>query len=226
MQGTLSEFTVAELLQLFALAERTGAITVRTSDAVARLFLESGRVAGMGNDAFNVHREIMACELLPARSGGSLESVSSATTSPGLSFIVRNLIEPERWELFTKRCLEQEIYPILSLEQGEFEVGIERIPPCPISLSIPVQQLVLDGSRWEAEMTEHRMDGFGTASAWSRVENGASSLTLTSVEWLTWAVLQNPTTIGDLARRICVPDLDAILAVRRLHAHGMLATAS
>lgn len=226
MQGTLAEFTVAELLQLFALAERTGTITVQTGDAPAWLYLESGRVVGMGNESFDVYSEIVACELLPARTGSALESISPVPGTPGLSFIVKNLIEPERWDLFTRRCLEQEIFPILSRQQGSFDVRVERIPPCPVSLSIPVQQLVLDGSRWEAEMAEHRVDGFGVASTWIRAPEAKTSQKTSSVEWLTWALLEEPMSIGDLARRICVPDLDATHAVRRLHASGMLTSGS
>jgi hypothetical protein len=106
MQGTLSEFTLAELLQLFALAERTGTITVQRAGWSTAVFLESGKVVGIGNESFNVYREIMACELLPARSGVGLDSVKPSPSSPGLSFIVKNVIEPERWDLFVQRCLE------------------------------------------------------------------------------------------------------------------------
>lgn len=225
MQGTLSEFTLAELLQLFALAERTGTITVQHSGCSARMFLESGKVVGIGDESFNVHREIVACELLPARSGAALNAVTPTPLSPGLSFIVRNLVEPERWDLFSQRCLEQEIYPLLTSEQGSFDVRIERIPPCPLALSILVQQLVLDGSRWEAEMAEHRMDGFGTATIWARLNAPVPSFKMSSVEWLTWAVLNEQRSIGDVARRLCVPDLHTAAAVRRLQANGVLVAA-
>jgi hypothetical protein len=222
MQGSLSEFTLAELLQLFALAERTGTISVLRACGSTQMFLESGKVVGIGNESFNVHREIMACERLLARSGAALDAVRPTPSSPGLSFIVRNLIEPERWDLFVQRCLEQEIYSLLTLEQGSFDVRVERIPPCPLTISVPVQQLVLDGSRWEAEMTEHRLDGFGTTTIWSRAEQPDPYVKLSSIEWLTWAILEGPSSISDAARRLCIPDLDATIAVRRLQAQGVL----
>lgn len=222
MQGSLSEFTLAELLQLFALAERTGTITVLHAGCSTHVFLESGKVVGLGDESFNVHREIMACELLPARSGAALDAVRPTPSSTGLSFIVRNLIEPERWDLFVQRCLEQEIYPLLTLEQGSFEGRVERIPPCPLTVSVPVQQLVLEGSRWEAEMAEHRLDGFGTTTLWARAQSPEPAFKMSSVEWLTWAILQEQSSIGDAARRVCIPDLAATTAVRRLQARGVL----
>ncbi|CAN5147623.1 hypothetical protein BH23CHL1_BH23CHL1_07430 [soil metagenome] len=225
MQGTLSEFTLAELLQLFALAERTGAIIVYRAGWSTAVFLESGKVVGIGNESFNVYGEIMACELLPARSGVGLDAVKPAPSSPGLSFIVKNVIEPERWDLFVQRCLEQEIYPLLTLEHGSFDVRVERIPPCPLTVSIPVQQLVLDGSRWEAEMTEYRLDGYDTTTLWSRAPRPDPIISMSSIDWLIWAILEEQLIIGDVARRLCIPDLDATAAVRRLQAYGLLSAA-
>lgn len=225
MQGVLSEFTLAELLQLFALAERTGTIAVQGAEGSTQVFLESGKVVGLGDESFNVHSEVMACELLPARNGAALNAVTPTASSPGLSFIVRNLIEPERWDLFVRRCLEQEIYPLLSSEQGSFTVTVERIPPCPLTLATSVQQLVLDGSRWEAEMEEHRLDGFGPTSSWVRAETPEQALVMSSIDWLVWAILEEELSVRELARRLCVPELDATSAVRRLHSNYVLSDA-
>lgn len=226
MQGTLSEFTLAELLQLFALAERTGTVEVRTTSRSSRVLLESGRVAGIGFEDFNVHQEIMACEQLPARSGASLDSIVPSPSTPGLSFIVRNVVEPERWELFTKRCLEQQVYPLLNQESGSFEISVERVSFCPLSVNVPVQQLVLDGSRWEAEMAEHRHDGYGLSSTWARQSDGPTGGSLSSVEWLVWAILEEPKSISTIGSRVCVPDLEATSAVRRLADRGLLTLAT
>lgn len=222
MQGTLSEFTLVELLQLFAFAERTGIISVSIPTRKNRILLESGRVVGIGHEDFDVHREIMACELLPARSGAALDSITPVPATPGLSFVVRNLIEPERWELFTRRCFEQEIYPLLTAESGTFDISVERIPYCPLAVTVSVQQLVLDGSRWEAEMAEHRQDGFGLQSIWKRASAFPASIEMTSIEWLTWAILTESRSIQDAARRLCVPDIDVTAAVRELQSHGVL----
>lgn len=222
MQGELSEFTLAELLQLFALAERTGTIHVTSDKHSSRILMESGRVVGIGLEDFDVHHELLACELMPVRSGVSLDSITPSPATPGLSFIVRNVIEPNRWDLFARRCLEQDIYPLLSKEQGAFTVTIERVPFAPLAISIPVQQLVLDGSRWEAEMAEHRTDGYGLHTRWARNEADCRPGKVTDIEWLIWCICAEPESIGNVARRICVPDLDATAAVRKLASAGVL----
>ena len=222
MQGELSEFTLSELLQLFALAERTGTVLVKTPSRSCRVLLESGRIVGIGLEDYDVHRDLMACELLPSRSGAALESIVPAPSTPGLSFIVRNFVEPERWELFTSRCLEQQIYPLLTKESGTFDIAVERVPYCPISINISVQQLVLDGSRWESEVADYRHDGYALTSAWQRTGEHPAECSVSSVEWLTWAILDEPQTIATVASRVCIPDLEAMSAIRRLADRGLL----
>jgi len=222
VRGKLSEFTMAELLQLFALAERTGTLDVSSDKGTARVLLESGRIVGIGTEDYNVHAEIMECELLPTRTGASLSSITPATATPGLSFIVRNLVEPERWELFARRCVEQQIYPFLTLERGEFEIAIERVPFSPIAVSLSVQQLVLDGSRWESEMEDYRREGFGTRTRYKRQSPPETSHSVGSVDWLIWSILDQPETIESAARRIGIPELDATATVKRQVDRGWL----
>lgn len=222
MQGELSEFTMAELLQLFALAERTGTLVVHTQEGASRVLLESGRVIGIGQEDLNVHELIMTCELMPTRSGASLSSVTPTPQTPGLSFIVRNLVEPERWELFARRCVEQEVYPYLTRERGSFNVEIDRVPFCPLAVNMSVQQLVLDGSRWQSEMQEHRQDGYTLASRFQRGDLRLERTSVTSVEWLIWSILDCSQSVGTIAKRVGIPDLDALSTVRKLHTAGWL----
>jgi hypothetical protein len=222
VQGKLSEFTMAELLQLFALAERTGTLLVSTDRGSARVLLESGRVTGIGMEDYNVHAEIVECELLPMRTGASLGSITPSPDTPGLSFIVRNLVEPERWDLFARRCVEQQIYPFLALEHGDFQISIERVPFCPIALSLSVQQLVLDGSRWESEMEDYRREGYGARAEFKRGTVPPVGHDVGSVDWLIWSVLDHPDTIGAAAKRVGIPELDATAAVKRQADRGWL----
>lgn len=222
MQGDLSEFTMAELLQLFALAERSGILQVRTPGGESRVLLESGKVIGIGMEDYNVHELILQCELMPARSGASLDSVTPTPNTPGLSFIVRNLVEPDRWDLFARRCVEQEVYPYLTRSSGTFDISVERTPYCPLVLSMSVQQLVLDGSRWESEMDEHRQDGFWLTSTFVRSSMFPDRNSVSMIEWLLWTALESPKSVQTVANRVGIPDLDALTTVRKLLAEGWI----
>jgi hypothetical protein len=218
MHGRLSEFTLAQLLQFFALAERSGAITVRALGRESRLLVEGDRIVGWGVDGFDVREPLLKCELVPATSRQAVRALTPRLDTPGLSFVVRNLIEPERWDSFAQRQLEQDIYPLLSLEEGEFEIQVLRNPPAPLRLSIPINSMILDGSRWESEMEAAAQEGYQLGTRWQRgpIPPVGPPARLSGLEWMIWALMVEPITIGEAARRLCAPDLASINCFRRL----------
>jgi hypothetical protein len=224
VKGDFEEFTLAEVLQLFAMAEKSGVIDVYTDERHSRLFLDAGQVTGWGLDHFNVHAAVLKCELLPVGGAHALETVVPTHGDPGIGFIVRNLVEPHRWEWFTQRLLENDIYPILTAETGEFDVTVKPGATSPVALNLSVQQLILDGSRWEADVGELAQDGYRLNSTWQRrhVERALERVDLSQSAWLTWAALNIPSTIRDLGRRLCVPDIEAARAVKLLHLQRLI----
>lgn len=224
MYGRLSEFTLAQLLQFFALAERSGTVTVRAADRTSRLLVEGDRIVGWGLPDFDARETLAACELLPHSVADAVRHVRPYHDTPGLSFVVRNLVEPDRWDAFAQRQLEQDVYPLLSVEEGEFEIEIQRCPPSPLRLSIPINSLILDGSRWESEMEAARLEGFRVDSVWRRSDCAtiADTVTLASVDWMLWALLTGPLSIHDAAARLCIPDLTMIGHIRNLRSMGLI----
>jgi hypothetical protein len=224
MQGSLSEFTLAQLLQFFALAERSGTVLVRAGGRESRLLVEGDRIIGWGMDDYDVREPLLACEMLSAPVYRAIADVQPRPDTPGLSFVVRNLIEPERWDAFAQRQLEQDIYPLLSIEEGEFEIQVLRNPPAPLRLSIPINSMILDGSRWESEMEAAALEGYQIDGRWQRVDDGIpeSQVRLSGLEWMVWAIVTEPLTIADIARRLCAPDLETIGAIKRLRSLNLI----
>jgi hypothetical protein len=224
MNGQLSEFTLAQLLQFFALAERSGSITVHALGRESRLIVEGDRIIGWGQDDYDVRSALLATELLAETSLDAIRSLDPRLETPGLSFVVRTLIEPDRWDAFAQRQLEQDIYPLLTVEQGEFDVQVGRCPPAPLRISYSVNSLILDGSRWESEMEAAQLDGFTVESLWQRdmpssIDEGFA---FSSLDWMIWTIMIEPQPIGVASRRLGVPDLDATTSIRRLAAAGHL----
>lgn len=224
MYGSLSEFTLAQVLQFFALAERSGTVTVSALDRQSRLLVEGDRIIGWGLEGFDVRESLAECELLPAEAAHAIRTIIPRADTPGLSFVIRNLMEPERWDAYAQRQLEQDVYPLLSVDEGDFRVEVQRCPPAPLRLSIPINSLILEGSRWESEMEAARIDGYGPDSRWKRTCDHSidRSFRVTAYEWVIWAGLHEPSTISSLAKRLCIPDLSAIGVVRRLASLGLL----
>lgn len=224
MQGSLSEFTLAQLLQFFALAERSGTVLVHSGGRESRLLVEGDRIIGWGMDDYDVREPLLACEMLSAPVYQAIAGVQPRQDTPGLSFVVRNLIEPERWDAFAQRQLEQDIYPLLSIEEGEFEIQVLRNPPAPLRLSIPINSMILDGSRWESEMEAAAQEGYQLDGRWQRIQNAVpeTPVRLSGLEWMVWAIVTEPLTIADIARRLCAPDLETIGAIKRLRSLNLI----
>lgn len=218
MHGQLSEFTLAQVLQFFTLAERSGTVQVRSKGRTSRLLVEGDKIIGWGLPSFDAREALLSCDLLPAATLDTIGDVRPRDDTPGLSFVVRNLIEPERWELFVQRMLEQDVYPLLSTEDGEFDVQIQRCPPAPLRLSLPINSLILDGSRWESEMEAAEIEGFALTTQWRRTHThpSATRIRLTGLEWMVWSLLREPGDIRQVAQRVGAPDLATIGAIKRL----------
>jgi hypothetical protein len=154
----------------------------------------------------------------------AIAEVQPRPETPGLSFVVRNLIEPERWDTFAQRQLEQDIYPLLSIEEGDFEIQVLRNPPSPLRLSIPINSMILDGSRWESEMEAAAQEGYQLDGRWQRANCAApsSGVRLNGLEWMVWATVTEPLTNRDVARRLCAPDLETIGAIKRLRSLNLI----
>ena len=224
MRGTLEEFNLGELLQMFALSEKTGTIVVNYGEGESRLFIEAGRVVGWGPDDFDAHAEMLSCRFLPPETESALRSVVPEPGTPGLAFVIGNIVEPERWSRFVQRLLEQDIYGILDRETGDFEVVVDRIPAVPVRLDLSAQQLILDGSRWEADFSELAKEGYDADSTWQRIgrREMASGGEFSSLEWLVLSAFATPSTIGRAAQDICIPDFDTAETVRALHNRGLV----
>ena len=224
MRGKLEEFNLGELLQMFALSEKTGTIQITYGEGDSRLFVEAGRIVGWGLDDFDAHAAMLACRHLPPETEAALRSVVPEPGTPGLAFVIGNLVEPERWARFVQRLLEQDVYGILDRDNGEFEVTVDRLPAAPIRLDMSAQQLILDGSRWEADFSELAKEGYDADSTWKRVDRRdmAAGSEFSGIEWLVLSAFATPTSIGRAAQDICIPDFDAADTVKALRARGLV----
>lgn len=60
---------------------------------------------GWGFDDAGVRELVLSCNLLPTLIARELSELMRRDDTPGLSFVVRNLVEPGRWDAFSQRIL-------------------------------------------------------------------------------------------------------------------------
>lgn len=227
MYGQLNECTVAHLLQFFAIGEKSGVIDVQSDRRRVRLFVDYDRVIGIGLDDLDLRSTVLHAVGLPHATRQRVMDITPRRDTPGLSLILRNLMEPVRWDLFMRRHLEQHVYPLLSTTVGHWEVAVGRCPPAPLTLSISVNSLILDGSRWESEIDALNIEHLNPTVAVERTGAAPTEqVSLRHEEWLLWSWCSTPRHIGEVARDMACPDLAMLTAARRLLQLGLLRRAA
>ena len=223
MQGQLNEFTVAHLLQFFSIGEKSGVVDVVSNDRHVRLYVDYDRLIGIGIDKLDLHQTVLDAVGLPRATRQRVLDITPRADTPGLALILRNLLEPTRWDLFVRRQLEQHVYPLMSTTSGHWEIAVTRCPPAPLTLSVTINSLILDGSRWESEIDALSIDNLNAEVTLERATFAPTEqLTLRHEEWLLWSWCSKPTSIGNLARDLACPDLTILTAARRLLQIGLL----
>src|SRR5690606_17294345 len=106
---------------------------------------------------------------------------------------------------------------------GDWEVSVTRCPPAPLVVSVSVNSLILDGSRWESEIDALRLDRLTPVTTLARTDiQPTDDVTLSYVEWLLWSACTEARRAGDIAAELACPELAILTAARHLIDAGLL----
>lgn len=221
MDGNLSEFSVADLLQLYQIAVKTGTIEVQAGERRHTLYLDRGHVSGVGAEGWELVTELRRIEWLTPEVRQQLDLMEDGGGYVGLSLIARALLTPRRWDQFVELQIEELIYPILSLTEGTFIAEVDVIPRvAPLRINQPPQQIILNHSRWEADMRAAAQEGFGGQGVWRRTRLPDTD------DDLLLHLLNRPRRLDDLAPAAGLSRLQVTDRMRRLRALGAVVPAS
>ncbi len=174
MRGSLEEFSLGDILQLYQISGRTGVIRAWRSDSFTHvIYVDRGRISGAGADQWSLIEEVRRIEWLTDEVKSQLSFIEGdgGGGGTGLSLIARALLTTHAWENFTERQLEQLVFPALIWTGGEFEAIVSQIPRvAPLRVNQSPQQLVLSAARWEEEMRSAERAGFSADTRWTRTE--------------------------------------------------------
>lgn len=225
MRGTIDEFSLGDILQLYQISGRTGTVSVWRGDAPAHtVYVDRGRISGAGAEDWSLVEQIRRIEWLTDDVRQQLDFIERDGDLTGLSLIARALLPSHAWEYFSERQLEQLVFPILTWTSGEFEAEVDRIPRvAPLRIDQSPQQLVLSAARWEEEIRDAERDGYTLGSSWVRTASAPETPTADASEPCNVATLMDrPRTIAELGTAAGVSTLRVIDQVRRLHESGMV----
>lgn len=225
MRGTIEEFSLGDILQLYQISGRTGTVRVWRSDAPAHtVYVDRGRVSGAGADDWSLVEQLRRIEWLTNEVKSQLDYMERDGGMSGLSLIARALLPTHAWEYFSERQLERLVFPVLTWSSGEFEAVVDRVPRvAPLRIDQSPQQLVLSSARWEEEIRDAEREGFAPSSIWMKTESAPASLPAADDQPCNVLnLLAAPRSIVDLAAGAGLSTLRVIDQIRRLHDAGMV----
>lgn len=232
MRGKLSEFSVADLLQLYQIAGKSGRLTVWNEsagvgmDAENRVrshtfYFDRGLVSGAGADQWQLMAELQRIELLPEDARRQLALLKSDDSQAGLGLIARAVLTPAVWDQFVDLQIEQLIYTPLAWRQGDFEAEVDTHPRiAPLRVKQAPQQLILNAARWEEELRRAETEGIARNGCWQRT--GASADVTGEERDPLLTLLDHPRCLADLARAAGIGRLPLIDRLRALNARGLV----
>jgi hypothetical protein len=228
MRGSLEEFSLGDILQLYQISGRTGMIRAWRNDSFTHvIYVDRGRISGAGADQWNLIEEIRRIEWLTEDVKNQLSFIEGDGGGTGLSLIARALLSTHAWENFTERQLEQLVYPALIWGRGEFEAIVSQVPKvAPLRVNQSPQQLVLSAARWEEELRSAERAGYSSDTRWTRTELADRyAVDVTDEPQQLLAMLSRPRTIDDLASSGGMSTLRVIDQVRQLCDAGLVQSA-
>jgi hypothetical protein len=225
MRGTLEEFSLGDILQLYQISGRTGIIRAWRSDSFTHLiYVDRGRISGAGADQWNLIEEIRRIERLTDDVKEQLEFIEGNGGGTGLSLIARALLSTHAWENFTERQLEQLVFPALIWTTGEFEAVVSQVPRvAPLRINQSPQQLVLSAARWEEELRSASHAGYAIDSLWVRTDMADRyTVDVTDEPQQFLPLLDRARSIDDLATASGMSTLRVIDQLRQLCDAGLV----
>ncbi len=158
LEGTLRDFSFADILQLISLQRKTGVLTLKGKENVVTISFLEGQIVGA--DALNQHLEDRL-GLILLRTGkiseqdleGALKEQEESLKRLGRILIERGLLRPEEVRSALEQQILQIVFRIFRWEDGEYHFSQETDIDYDRDLVVPMSadSVIMEGARMTDE---------------------------------------------------------------------------
>jgi tetratricopeptide (TPR) repeat protein len=215
IKGSLSEASLADVVQLLALGMKSGCLSVADRSRLGQIYFERGRITF----ARIVNRRDRLGDLL-ARDGvlstGQLEEVLGAQAKQperrlGELLVGSGLITQEQLDSYIRTQVEEAVFHLFTWSSGSFffEAG-ERPEPSEATLSINPESLLLEAARRvdEWSLIEKKIQSLDLIFTLDRERLDGVSVELTPEQELIVPLLDGSRTVDELVEATGLSEFD------------------
>jgi hypothetical protein len=208
LKGTLDDFTLPDIFRLLSQSKKTGRLDVERSAGRGNVFFKDGNVYFAES---TLSRELVGQKLLKAKvltDGQLMKALDEQAESGGrVGEVLRNagLVTDVQLETALRGQIEDAVFDLLRWDAGEFDWAPEADVDAEVSLSVSVENLIMEGSRRLDEMaiitrkipSEHAVVEMAPAPP-----EGAAEINIRPEEWRMLVLVNGQRTVLDIAEAV------------------------
>ena len=208
LKGTLDDFTLPDIFRLLSQSKKTGRLDVERSAGRGNVFFKDGNVYFAES---TLSRELVGQKLLKAKvltDGQLMKALDEQAEGGGrLGEVLLNagLVDGHQLELALRGQIEDAVFDLLRWDAGEFDWAPGADVDAEVSLSVSVENLIMEGSRRLDELaiitrkipSEHALVEMAPAPP-----EGAAEINIRPDEWRVLVLVNGQRTVLDIAEAV------------------------
>lgn len=208
LKGTLDDFTLPDIFRLLSQSRKTGRLDVERSAGNGNIFFKDGNVYFAES---TLSRELVGQKLLKAKvlTDGqlmkALDEQAEAGGRVGEVLLRSGLVTAEQLESALRGQIEDAVFDLLRWDAGEFDWAPGESVDAEISLSVSVENLIMEGSRRLDELaiitrkipSENSLVEMAPAAP-----EGAAEINIRPGEWRVLVLVNGQRTVLEIAEAV------------------------
>lgn len=225
LQGNLRDFTVTQLLNLINLANKTGALLIQGPNAGARAIFREGKLAfaQMANENGSLPAVLHRADKITDAQLRTLQQRAAGMSDKELGLLLINAGYVSQEDILEslRRHFAGIIQQLFTWVEGRFKFDSEQdVPEGRISVRIPLEDLIMEGSRQlrELEQLQYELPDLNMSLAFTdRPGVNLKKVNLNVEEWRVVSYINPKNSIRDIAKATQMNELE----IRRI-VYGLL----
>ena len=220
LKGTLDDFTLPDIFRLLSQSKKTGSLEVERSAGRGEVYFNEGDVYFAES---SISKELLGQKLVKAgvlTSGQLMKALDEQAKSGGRLgdvLLSSGLVFEEQLEAALSAQIEDAVFDLLRWELGEFTWTASRSIEPEVSLSVSVENLVMEAARRldELDIIKRKIPSELTVlNMASAPPEGAVEINITPDEWRVMVLVNGSRTVQEIAESV---GLDVFQAMRTLY---------
>lgn len=226
MLGDLSEVSLADILQMFERAAKTGQLSIWSQNGIYRIWFFQGRiVATLSPEKQHLLKQLlMDCQDIDQEVIAQINTLFSLNEPIGIFLKKRAYISASQLATVFRKQLQVGLYDLFALQSGQFRFAPNVSPPFDemTGMSKGGMDAAIEGLRRVELQTQNHKNLPLPDSIFTKIVTEPPILKLSDLEWNAWMQIAPQNSVRVIAQRLNSDLLETRKACYRLMQVGLI----